>query len=772
MKKIVTSLLLLTIAFVQLSSGVVVAQETDAKKDSEKSTKKLTPKGELLLARYKALRTHLSKIAVMLKKKDPKTAALIEKALKESAELDIEKGMQNVIKALRQGDTDEASAEQKAVVKALQEFYDLIKEGNKKDQESPLDRERKILEESVKKIDELIKENKADERKNNAIVNKEEIQKNIGQLIKNLQTAINQQEKINKQTKVIAAEIPAELKMLNDLYKKLEKHRNMQVVLNKITKESALSELPLVGSVQEKYGNAINEISKLVKGIFAKDQVKKLLKDAGVDEIQSELIIEKCVSAGEQSLLAKKFLLRSDKQKTAPYQKQVVGDITKAMQLLSDIIKKIAASTPAGKLANSQKQLSQKTNKLSTSMKKLAERANVDLDKLAKKSNPKESKAGKKGLDKTSAQMNKSSENLQNGKPKEAQKNQDSALELMKKQLALVKKLKAEAGKNANKKIDPKNLERIAKKADKIAESLKNKKLGTLPGQQSMKQAAKKSSKASKNMSQNQPSKQQQGSQQQQQATKDMQDAKDKMEDRIAQIKRQQKKKKLRGIRDRLAKILQLQESYSEKTKDTYELRLAKSEDKYEREEEQLLNLLSSNEAKLAENIQEILNMLANERRKSSMVFPDVLADIQEDLKAISQKLLDKQAGSYTQLVQAEVEITIKQLIDSIEKELARLSGFKKRKKKKNENNDGNNGGNKPQPLLPKLADLKMLRNKQLRINRIAKRLRILAEQNKIDNKTLEEESKKLSEREKKIREFIDKMNPKKSTPPKNEMAV
>ena len=758
---------MMTIAFVQLSPGALFAREK--KKDENKSSKKLTPRGEMMLARYKALRTHLSKIAVMIKDKDPKTAALIEKALKESAELDIEKGMQNVIKALKQGDTDGASYEQKAVVKALQEFYSLIKKGSKDNQQSPLEKEREKLEKELKKIDELIKENDADERKNNAIVNKEEIQKNVDKLISDLENAIKNQKQIMKDTKAGASKNPPQMSELQKLYVELKKHHSEQENLNEITRKAALSKLPIIGKVQEKYGKGIDASSKKISAVFAKEGVKSLLKKAGIDEIQTKLIVEKCNSATEKSGSSAKFLKRSNKSRGAKYQEQIVEELSKAIQLFADVIKKIAATTPTGKIANAQKNLGDKTGELSGKMKKIAERANIDLNKLAKKNN--NNQAGKKGLDKAASNMKKSTENLQAGKPNAAQKSQQKALDMLEKQLKLAKNLKTAAGKNGNKKIDPKNSARIAKKANDIAKGLKDPKLGTMAGQKAMKQAAKNSSNASKKLSQSGKQQQQQGAQSQQQASKDMKNAKEQIQDRLAKINHELKKKKLRGIRDRLAQILELQQTYSEQTKDTYELRVEKTEDKYEREEEQLLNGLSTKEAKLGELIQEIVDMLEKETKKSA-VFPDALRDLKEDLNSISQKLLDKQAGSYTQLVQSEVETTLEQMIDSISKELSRLGGFKKRKK--GGGGGGKGGGKKKkQPLLPPIADLKMLRSKQVRINRIAKQLKKMSDTNKIDNETFKRETQKLGERERKLRDFINKMNKKSQSAPKEEdMAV
>jgi hypothetical protein len=108
----------------------------------------------------------------------------------------------------------------------------------------------------------------------------------------------------------------------------------------------------------------------------------------------------------------------------------------------------------------------------------------------------------------------------------------------------------------------------------------------------------------------------------------------------------------------------------------------------------------------LAGHAQQALDVIIDDG--TSVVFPDVVEQLRDDLIGVG-KLLTEHARTdqYTQTLQKEIETTLEELIEALQKAQSQKEG----------GGGGGGGGGEP-PLLPNSAELKLLRSAQLRINR------------------------------------------------------
>ncbi len=77
------------------------------------------------------------------------------------------------------------------------------------------------------------------------------------------------------------------------------------------------------------------------------------------------------------------------------------------------------------------------------------------------------------------------------------------------------------------------------------------------------------------------------------------------------------------------------------------------------------------------------------------------------DLETAGELLSEQDTGDFTQALQGEIELTLKELIEALQRNL----------KKKKKSGGGGKCDCEP-PLLPGSAELKLLRSMQLRVNR------------------------------------------------------
>lgn len=114
---------------------------------------------------------------------------------------------------------------------------------------------------------------------------------------------------------------------------------------------------------------------------------------------------------------------------------------------------------------------------------------------------------------------------------------------------------------------------------------------------------------------------------------------------------------------------------------------------------------LSQEETELAALAEKALGLI--EEDGTTVSFPVVVEEMRENLMQISQRIEKQDTGVSTQTMQKDVEKTLEELIEALK--IAKKSGGGSGECK---------GGNCKPPLLPNTAELKLIRQLQLRVNR------------------------------------------------------
>ena len=195
----------------------------------------------------------------------------------------------------------------------------------------------------------------------------------------------------------------------------------------------------------------------------------------------------------------------------------------------------------------------------------------------------------------------------------------------------------------------------------------------------------------------------------QDQAIKDLKKALDEIEERLKQLRDEMQLEKLARLEARFNEMLARQQKVTVDTI-TLDKRRPTSGGELRRRDRNTVKKLAEEERVLAELAHQALEIIIEDG--TSVVFPRIVAHLREDLQTVAGRLDVRKTGSYTQTVQLDIEQTLKELIDALQKA---------QQQKKKGGGGGGGGGGGDQPLLPNSAELKLLKSAQLRVNRRTK---------------------------------------------------
>lgn len=222
------------------------------------------------------------------------------------------------------------------------------------------------------------------------------------------------------------------------------------------------------------------------------------------------------------------------------------------------------------------------------------------------------------------------------------------------------------------------------------------------PGNQNVEQAGEHMDKAADELDKDQPA---EASSEQQKALEQLEQAQRELEQALDQLRREQQEEVLRGLEARFRTMLAAQLLINEGT-----LALdQKGRNAWAHAEELKLAGLAQDQTGVAEQAGQALHILREEG--TTVVFPRIVEQMREDMSEVAALLAAKKTAARTQRVQADIVVTLKELIEAV-KEM--------RKKVRDGESPGSSGGgpNQNPPLLPGSAELKLLRSCQQRVNR------------------------------------------------------
>lgn len=333
----------------------------------------------------------------------------------------------------------------------------------------------------------------------------------------------------------------------------------------------------------------------------------------------------------------------------------------------------------------------------------------------AEKPNIRPAEPGEKPLKQAVENQKAAEGKLQEGKGKAAQQDEQTALANLERALS---ELKKEHSRIAS--LPPEAFEKLAGKQDDIAnqtaqleqkmqQSAQSSGQGTpaggqagkpQPGQQKVAQAQKSMQQASGDLRKQEPG---DASRQQGKSIKELEEALQEIEERLAQLREETQIEKLARLEARFREMLARQQRA---TFDTAVFEKKRQTDgELKRSDRLSLGKVAAEEGALAEAAQQALEIIIDDG--TSVVFPDVVEQLRDDLSNVQKLLASGRTDAYTTTLQKEIEITLEELIEALQQA-----------QQQKESRAGGGGGGGMEPLLPNSAELKLLRSAQLRINR------------------------------------------------------
>jgi hypothetical protein len=222
------------------------------------------------------------------------------------------------------------------------------------------------------------------------------------------------------------------------------------------------------------------------------------------------------------------------------------------------------------------------------------------------------------------------------------------------------------------------------------------------PGKKSVKQAQKNMEDASDDLGKQDPN---DASRDQDKAIKELEKALQEIEERLAQLREETQMEKLAKLEARFKEMLVRQQAVS---KETVEMDKKRVDGVLARPDRLAVQKLGGDERSIAEMAQQAYDVIYEDG--TSVVFPEIVAQLRDDLMAVGQLLDTLKTDAYTQSSQVEIETTLKELIEALQKAQKQKEGGGESK--------GGGGQAGEEPLLPNSAELKLLKFSQLRINR------------------------------------------------------
>ena len=231
----------------------------------------------------------------------------------------------------------------------------------------------------------------------------------------------------------------------------------------------------------------------------------------------------------------------------------------------------------------------------------------------------------------------------------------------------------------------------------------------------------------------------------QQQAEEKLQEALAEIEERLNQLREETREERLARLEARFMELLLRQQDLRGRT-EVLDDKLVSLQKQNVRDRLILLEL-STQQEELSELCQLAYDLLLEDG--TSVVFPEIVAEVKQDMLQAAGLLKEKQTGGLVQLLHREIESTLDELLAALKQSKQKQEGG---------GGEGGEGGGGEQPLVKRSAELKMLRGAQLRVNRKTRQLNEINQQALLPTPQLNEELSRLSGRQSEIIEMTQRL--------------
>jgi hypothetical protein len=232
----------------------------------------------------------------------------------------------------------------------------------------------------------------------------------------------------------------------------------------------------------------------------------------------------------------------------------------------------------------------------------------------------------------------------------------------------------------------------------------------------------------------------------QEEAKKELERAIAELEEILRQLREEEIERTLAMLEARFVKMLQRQLRVYESTK-----RLDKLPDDPTNNKRFQANELSFEEKKIAVEAGKALNLLREEG--SSVAFPETVEMMREDMVQVAERLADEKVGRTTQLIEEDIIAALEEMIEALQQAQQDMEDQKNRPQPPQPTQP------QDQPLVDMIAELKLIRSLQLRVNTRTQRYsRLLEDEDDPKGQATSDELvnalKKLADRERRIKDI------------------
>ncbi|HRW52498.1 MAG TPA: hypothetical protein P5081_06390 [Phycisphaerae bacterium] len=260
------------------------------------------------------------------------------------------------------------------------------------------------------------------------------------------------------------------------------------------------------------------------------------------------------------------------------------------------------------------------------------------------------------------------------------------------------------------------------------------------PGERPLEEAIPHQQEAAKKLEDNLPV---EAIEEQKKAIEKLEQAKEDLEERLDQLRREQQEQLLAALESRFRAMLSRQLEVNKATNRLIELGV----DQWKRSDQLELAELSEKQRWVGDEADEAMFLLTEEG--STVVLPPLLQEVRDDARDVADRLAAAQADATTRMLQEELEAILRDMIDAVKKQQEELE----------QGGGGGGGSDGNPPLLPGSAELKLLRSCQLRINKATESMHDRIDSGADDAASIQSAIEHLSIKQDKVAEMAKSMH-------------
>ena len=255
------------------------------------------------------------------------------------------------------------------------------------------------------------------------------------------------------------------------------------------------------------------------------------------------------------------------------------------------------------------------------------------------------------------------------------------------------------------------------------------------PGREELERAREAMERALENLKKN---KRQDASDDQDDAVAELQRAKEKLEEILRQLREEEKERFLAMLEARFQRMLAMQLLVYDGT-----TKLGRATQSDESRNTARALQLARQEDEIALEATKAVTLLREEG--TAVAFPEAVEMLRDDMRTVTRRLEKTEVGELTQSIEKDIIEALEEMIDALQKEM------EKSKNKDQQNQQQQNQQQQDPELVDKLAELKMLRTLQLRINNRTRRLGREVDGEQANSAELIDQLEELAERQARI---------------------